>query len=449
MTETGSRRRVLIITGDPIAPVMAGPGIRACELARVLSDAADVRVASLAGVVSFDAPFELVAAHRTRLIPHVDWADVVVVQGFVLALNPWIAKTTKIIVADLYDPMHFEHLEDVRTQETRRARRDVDRTVAALTGQLRRADFFICASEKQRDMWLGHLAAVGRINPETYARDDTLRNLIDVVPFGISDKPMAPTRHAIKGVVDGIAVNDPVVLWGGGIYNWFDPLTLIRAMAALRDRGSRARLFFMGVAHPNPDVSATTMVERARSTSDELGLTNSHVFFNETWVPFDERVNYLGDADVGVSTHVEHLETLFSFRTRILDYLWAGLPVVATEGDAFADIIREHGAGEIVEQRDVGALAHAIERMLENPGKSSAARASAALADEFRWSQVARPLVAFCADPLPSADARSRQRPIPTRFPRQSWLAGKLRGARARLRDGGVGALTRRRRNNG
>jgi hypothetical protein len=36
-----------------------------------------------------------------------------------------------------------------------------------------------------------------------------------------------------------------------------------------------------------------------------------------------------------VSTHYEHVETTFAFRTRILDYLWAGLPVVATGGDAF------------------------------------------------------------------------------------------------------------------
>src|SRR5664280_3299763 len=46
--------------------------------------------------------------------------------------------------------------------------------------------------------------------------------------------------------------------------------------------------------------------------------------------PYTERSDHLLDADVGVSTHFDHVETEFSFRTRILDYLWTGLPIVAT-----------------------------------------------------------------------------------------------------------------------
>jgi glycosyltransferase involved in cell wall biosynthesis len=453
-TLTAARRRVLVITGDPIAPAMAGPGIRACELARALSATMDVRVASLASVEPVDFPFDVVSAHRTKLIPHVHWADVLVVQGFVMALNPWLAKTNKVIVADLYDPMHFEHLEDSRTLDRRTATRDVDQTVAALTGQLRRADFFMCASEKQRDMWLGHLAAVGRINPSTYAADDTLRNLIDVVPFGISDDKMAPTGHGIKGVVDGIIAGDKVVLWGGGIYNWFDPLTLIRAMGKLATKRGRdttaskrepaVKLFFLGVAHPNPDIAALDMVTRSRALADELELTNTYVFFNETWVPYSERSNFLADADLGVSTHLEHLETAFSFRTRILDYLWAGLPVVSTAGDAFADIIESSGAGIVVPERDVDALVDALEELLFTSAGEAAARKSAKLGQSFLWSRVAAPLVDFGAAGIPAADASVRGRGIPARFTRQSWLAGKVRGARAVWREGGLNAITRR-----
>ena len=42
--------------------------------------------------------------------------------------------------------------------------------------QLAIGDFFICASEKQRDYWLGMLNAMGRINPFNYDSDDTLKN---------------------------------------------------------------------------------------------------------------------------------------------------------------------------------------------------------------------------------------------------------------------------------
>ncbi|MDQ7029881.1 MAG: hypothetical protein Q9O62_08955 [Ardenticatenia bacterium] len=50
-------------------------------------------------------------------------------------------------------------------------------------------DFFICASERQRDWWLGLLEASGRINPYTFGEDPSLRRLIDVVPFGLPEGP--------------------------------------------------------------------------------------------------------------------------------------------------------------------------------------------------------------------------------------------------------------------
>ena len=86
------------------------------------------------------------------------------------------------------------------------------------------------------------------------------------------------------------------------------------------------------------------MNARARALADDLGLTGTHVFFHE-WIDYDERQNFLLEADIGVSTHFDHVETAFSFRTRVLDYLWAGLPTVVTEGDVLAELITEHGRG--------------------------------------------------------------------------------------------------------
>ncbi len=93
------------------------------------------------------------------------------------------------------------------------------------------------------------------------------------------------------------------------------------------------------------------MAVRARELADSLGLTGRHVFFNEKWVPYNDRQNFLLDADVGVSTHFEHIETTFSFRTRILDYLWTHLPIVTTRGDGFGDLVIAEGLGVAVRNR--------------------------------------------------------------------------------------------------
>ena len=74
------------------------------------------------------------------------------------------------------------------------------------------------------------------------------------------------------------------------------------------------------------------MARLAVARAEELGLRDRVVFFNEGWVPYEQRGAYLLEADLGVSAHFDDLESRFAFRTRLLDCFWAGLPVVTTVG---------------------------------------------------------------------------------------------------------------------
>jgi glycosyltransferase involved in cell wall biosynthesis len=263
----------------------------------------------------------------------------------------------------------------------------------------------ICASEKQRDLWLGQLSSQGRLNSATYRSDPSLRNLIDVVPFGVDAAPAAQVEHGIRGVVDGISADDRVLIWGGGIYDWFDPLTLIRAVGVLAERHDDVRLFFLSLGHANAEIGRMRMADDAVALATELGLLGRCVFFNERWVEHDRRADYLLDADLGVSTHLDHLETAFSFRTRLLDYAWAGLPIVNTSGDAFEPLITEHGLGAVVPPGDVEALATAIEGLLYDPALLSAtAERVRRFAPELAWQRALGPLVEYCRAPYPAAD---------------------------------------------
>jgi hypothetical protein len=268
------------------------------------------------------------------------------------------------------------------------------------------------------------------------------------VPFGIPAEPPQAGTPVLKGVVPGIGPDDRVVLWGGGIYDWFDPLTLIRAVDRLRERRDDVRLFFLGMQHPHPDVPEMRMATEARALSAQLGLTGTHVFFNEQWVPYDDRGSYLLEADVGVSTHLDHLETAFSFRTRMLDYLWAGLPMVCTRGDVFARLVEEHGLGLTVDDGDVDGLADALERLLVDDAFAGGCRANVAgLAPSFHWSRVLAPLLAFCASPrrapdLVDEDTRRRLASGVGRLYRpRSGLRRELGIAVDHLRSGGVRLL--------
>ena len=397
--------RVLVLTNDVLGQKMAGPAIRTLEMARVLHAAnIDVQLVSTQASTLEEQNFPVSVAHGTDLEALVDWADVLVAQGNTLMDFPWMSERDVIIVADIYDPMHLEAMELGRghTQEERMDQ--VLRSTESLNLQIERADFMLCASEKQRDLWLGHLGALARLNVYTYDADPSLRNLIDIAPFGVPENPPVQTRHAIRGTVPGICADDEVIIWGGGVYNWFDPLTLIHAIAHLRSSRPKLRLYFLGMGHPNPQVPAMRMAADAIQLSDELGLTGTHVFFNSEWVEYEDRVNYLLDADLGVSTHFDHIETAFSFRTRILDYLWTGLPVVATDGDVFASIIRENDFGIVVPPEDPLALSAALDSALEGKSRDAMSANSRNFASQLTWEQNLAPLVAFCQEPHHAAD---------------------------------------------
>jgi glycosyltransferase involved in cell wall biosynthesis len=304
--------------------------------------------------------------------------------------------------------MHLEQLEQGRHLAGVQWKTQVEDATDVLNQQLERGDFFLAASERQRLFWLGQLAGLGRINPSTYADDPDLRGLLDVVPFGLSSVPPRHERDVLKGVLPGISSADKVVLWGGGLYNWFDPKTLVRAIGRLSERRDSVRLFFQGTKHPHPGVPEMEIVSATRELARELGLYDRSVFFNSSWVDYADRANYLTEADAGVSTHFSHIETTFSFRTRILDYLWAELPMVVTEGDHFAELIERERLGLVVPAENVEALADALEKVLFDEEFARQARENIRrVRERYYWERALAPLLDFVTAPHHAADNSS------------------------------------------
>lgn len=429
--------KVLVVSGEPIGETRAGPAVRALAIASEVARVATVHLLSSAVHESRESSGFTVYSRRD-IRDQVAWADVIVFQGYFLTEFPWVTKLGKILVADLYAPFHLEHLLEIGESHSPAELADYSQTVASVNWQLKHADFFLCASEKQRDFWLGQLASMGRINPENLVAGADFRQLIDVAPFGV-DAPMSnhierKLRHQINAEPD-----DKILIWGGGIYEWFDPLNLIRAMAILNIQRPEVKLFFLAVHHPNQNVSVSPIVEESVALSQELSLLDKNVFFNQNWVPFEEREAYFADADIGISTHGDHIESRFSFRTRMLDYIWAGLPIVASQGDAFAELIEERSLGKVVEFGNPKAIAQAIEDLLFTPGLLEATNKNVkGVQAEFAWDVTLAPLVAFCAEPHKAADSKSNWNAVtqqPSR-PRPRWQTAKKL-----IADGGVIAL--------
>jgi glycosyltransferase involved in cell wall biosynthesis len=301
------------------------------------------------------------------------------------------------LVFDLYDPMPLEILELHQTAPLLRRRLANTVTLDHYLAALMDGDHFLCASDRQRDLWIGALLALRRITPGVYRSDRSLRRFIDVVPFGTPGDPPSAHASALRARFDALRDDDEIVLWNGGLHAWLDPLTAVRAIPALLERRPRARLVFMG--RPPSDPSGQSAAHAARAEAERLELLGKVVFFNDEWVAYRDRAGWLLDAECTVCTHVDHVEARFAFRTRILDSLWAGLPVVCTAGDELAARVVHEDLGAVAAPGDPAALAEALLRVLER-GREAYAPALRQASADYKWRDMAQPLIRLAEEPL-------------------------------------------------
>ena len=409
------RRSVLVMSAEPVGAQMAGPAIRAAELARALAAECDVTLSAPGRSATIDprvTPLEAGMADIEALVAAAREHDVVVAQELPPSVLGSIAGSRTALVADLYNPIVVEVLEAVAGRPARAARRTqaalVERTVALCAA----ADLIVCANERQRDLWIGGLALTGLLDVDAYRRDPTLRSLVAVVPFGLPGEPPPARGGRLRSEFPHIAADDLVLIWGGGLWGWLDPVTPMRAVGLLAQRGGvdgrAVHLVVMGAGRPGLEATGQgPAVERALDEARRLGLAGKLVHVNTGWVRYEERGAWLADADVGVCAHHEHLESRYSHRTRILDYLWAGLPVATSSGDALADLVEREGLGRTVAPDDVEGFAAACAELLGEAGAAARLRI-AAVAPSLRWDRVAAPLVEWCAREQPRRAVKQR-----------------------------------------
>ena len=386
------KRKILINCLDVIGESMAGPAIRSWEFAAQLSKNYNVVVLSPNKTELKSKDFELKQYSMKTFEEEIKNADILISQTIRQKMAKLAKKYNTRIILDAYDPITIEALE-ANSHDKFEARKAVNKILLMeQSSSFFFADSVICASEKQRDFWLGVLSSMNKINPAVYDKDNSLRNIIDVVPFGLSSTPPKISSSHVLRKKFGLKSTDFVLLWGGGIWNWFDPISLIEAVAEISKK-LPVKLVFMGIDHPNKNIPRMPMVNKAIEKAKELGVLDKSVFFNEGWVPYKQRQEFLLDADAGVSMHYDHLETRFSFRTRILDYIWASLPIIATQGDSFAEIIEVQNLGEVVEYRESKSISTAIEKLIVNKDYYKQTKKNLTLAQkDFYWEECTKPI---------------------------------------------------------
>lgn len=411
---------------------MSSPGIRAYNMARVIAEALpDARVTlGVAGPCDIsDCRFAIRTYSGDGIRALIHDSDTIISQGF--PPRALLSFPGRRVVIDFFTNFMIEGLE-YRTGRVSDAVREawLETQRRYLNLQLTLADFVVCANQRQRDAWLGMMSSLGLITGEVYDRDNTLRHLVAVCPYGVRDAPPIAGRRVLKGVYPGIGEHDRVILWNGGIVRYYDPRTLLLAFNALLPANPDLKLLFLGNRYPVEGFDIGDTLDQAVALARSLGLEGRQVLFNDGWLPYDESGDFMLEADVGVSTYYNNLETHFSYRTRLADFIWARLPFVCTRGDVLSEMVEERELGLAVAEGDVTALTAALDRLLNDPALRSRCRSNlAAAADWMTWEQQLAPLVEWLRANHPVAQSQLWRSPAVLRRTAQ-YLAARVRESR-------------------
>lgn len=404
-TATVPRRpRVVLVAADVVGRTMAGPGLRIVSIAEQLAAVADVTLAvgiegSDTGALAERGFAVIEYRDRDALVALVEGTDIVFCQ----LIDEYVVRKGLVagcrFIFDLYNALPAEAIgaERIGGFDTQPQMNDVFTNVLGFFRFCMRAgSYFVTSNERQRDFWIGYmLASEGLLPSELNGRH--AGEVIGLVPFGMEDSEPMARRHGIRGNF-GIDDEALVLLWAGGIWDWFDAETPIRAIADLCESGIEAHLVFYGTTHPNGLVGRPTAVQRARDLAVELGVLDDRVHFVEGWVPASERAEYLLDADIAISGHKESFETRYAFRTRILDHFWATLPSIVSEGDWFAEYIAQQELGAVTPYGDVAATRAAIVELADAARRERISANVSSIRDDWRWVTTTRQLRAVVSD---------------------------------------------------
>lgn len=418
-TNGSTPKRILILCRDAFGERMSSPGIRARHMAEVLArELPDARVTlglpNKSRVPDDPARAYNVAYYTRTTYPRLLLANDIIIAGD-FPIAAMAAFPFRTFVLDYYTIYFIEWLDlshEMRFRSERKRNVWIGRNRRRIGAQLIQADFMLVANDRQKDYYIGAMIALGLIDPLVYDFDPGMHNLIEPAPHGIRPDPLPePGEPAIRNVFPGVTDTDKVIIWNGGIVHWYDPVTLLQALAKIRQHRDDVKVVFVGGPYPGlGTVGLGPRYNEAVAAAKELGLYNTHAFFELGWAPYERMKQYMVESDLAVCTYFNNLETHFSFRTRFVDVFWAELPLICTEGDVLADMVRDQALGIVVPERDPGAVASAIERLLDDGELYARTRAKIRENNHrMSWTQSFEHLVRFCKQPKSSALSKWRR----------------------------------------
>ncbi len=176
---------------------------------------------------------------------------------------------------------------------------------------LLRGDRFSSLSTRQRFCLLGQLGCAGRLNRHTVGAE-----LVHSIPYGIF-----PDADPVPSATNKDYVT---VMWCGSFNTWMDPATLTDGIMDALRKEPRLRMMIVGGGIPQYNESSyITSIDSLHSIPDERLIIKD-------WQSLAQTRELYSQCDAGLCIDCTMVEAILGSRTRIVNFMNAGLPVVST-----------------------------------------------------------------------------------------------------------------------
>lgn len=263
---------------------------------------------------------------------------------------------------------------------------------------LRGGDVYSTCSTPQKYALAGQLGMVSRLDWRTFG--------YEFVHAILPGAPAEPETNSLSPAGLGELPDDAfIVLWCGGYNVWTDVDTLFQGLSQAMAKDPRIVYVSVGAG---VDLENNDSYERLLEKIERSPFRDR--FHMQGWRPVGDIPAYYNLAHVGINLDTFHYETVLGTRTRLVEMMHHGLPVISTIGCELSDLIRANGTGYTFPIGDVDQLASLILAMAADPQarRALADRASSFVAERLSFKETTRPFRDWAKDPYYAPDRMSK-----------------------------------------
>jgi glycosyltransferase involved in cell wall biosynthesis len=393
---------------------MSGPGLRSWHFVRVLLDAGH-DVCLIAGRIYGSYPDDVppLVTHRDgRWIYH-SVADTLwhnpaglkpLVQHFNADCAIGITTTASAVAADLVGDLPFwcDLYGSIMAEAQLKALvygddSHLSHFFAFERKAIERGDIFSSVSDRQGWALVGELGLWGRLNQWTAGYPFT-----STIPIAGETTPYPRGRNG-NNVIRGMLADpgDFVILYSGGYNTWTDVDTLFNALEQVMSTRDDVVFVSTGGKIEGHDDVTYTRFQRLTESSRYANRYNL-----QGWVANDDVPSYYLESDVGVNVDRPSYEAMLGSRTRILDWMRAGLPAISSDLTELSAQMVEGGAGLTYEPGDADELARLLLQCAADRAGTRAMGdcAHRLLVEKFTYEATTRKLIAWVENPRHAPD---------------------------------------------